>query len=63
MAGALAPGHAPVIGWGGAVATGVVGAATVAARWHRPSDVVGAALTAVGWGAVSLAAADMLDPR
>lgn len=62
MAVVLAPHRAGPLTLAGALATGGVGAATVAARWHRPSDVVGAALTAVQWGAIGLATAEVLDP-
>lgn len=36
----------------GALYAAAVGAATVTAGWHRPSDVVGAFLVTVGWTAV-----------
>jgi membrane-associated phospholipid phosphatase len=35
----------------GAVYAAAVGAATVTAGWHRPSDVIGAFLVTVGWAA------------
>jgi membrane-associated phospholipid phosphatase len=37
---------------GGAVYAAAVGAATVTAAWHRPSDVIGAFLVTVGWAAL-----------
>ena len=36
----------------GALYAAAVGAATVTAGWHRPSDVIGAFLVTVGWAAV-----------
>jgi len=38
-----------------------IGIATVAAGWHRPSDVAGALLVAVGWAAALVLAATLLD--
>lgn len=63
MALVLAPEQAAAVSAVGASATLAVGAATVVARWHRPSDVVGAALVAVAWGAAGLAVADAISPR
>lgn len=37
---------------GGALYAAAVGAATVSAAWHRPSDVIGAFLVTVAWAAV-----------
>jgi hypothetical protein len=36
---------------GGLTYAGLVGGGVVTAGWHRPSDVIGAYLVAVGWGA------------
>ena len=42
---------------------GLVGAATVSAGWHRPSDVIGATFVAVGWGALVSVALIVLRER
>lgn len=42
----------PLTALAGAVATCAIGLATVADRWHRPSDVVAAVLVVVAWAAV-----------
>ncbi len=41
----------------------LVGAATVSAGWHRPSDVMAATLVAVGWGAAVSAVLVLLRER
>jgi membrane-associated phospholipid phosphatase len=46
----------------GALAYGAsIGIATVAAGWHRPSDVAGALLVATGWAAVVVLVVALLD--
>ena len=47
----------PLTALAGAVATCAMGLATVADRWHRPSDVVAAVLVVVAWAAVVCALA------
>jgi membrane-associated phospholipid phosphatase len=42
---------------------GAIGVATVAAGWHRPSDVLGAYLVTIAWASAVLAVALMLDRR
>lgn len=61
MALVLAPAYLPAVAIAGTAATAAVGAATVAARWHRPSDVVGSLLLGVAWSCVGLAAAEAVD--
>jgi len=46
----------------GALYAAAVGAATVTAGWHRPSDVVGAFLLTVAWAAVVCAALEAWAP-
>lgn len=50
----------PAARWGaaaiGAVYAGGVGVAVIALDWHRPSDVLGAQLVAVGWAGLAAAA-------
>lgn len=43
----------PVTALAGCVATCTIGLATVADRWHRPSDVVAAVLVVVAWTALA----------
>lgn len=47
----------PVTALAGAVATGAMCLATIADRWHRPSDVVAAVLVVVAWTALVCALA------
>jgi membrane-associated phospholipid phosphatase len=47
----------PLTALAGAVATCAIGLATVADRWHRPSDVVAAVLVVVAWAALVCALA------
>jgi membrane-associated phospholipid phosphatase len=52
--------------WLGGIAStyaALVGAATVSAGWHRPSDVIAATLVAIGWGALVGAALILLRDR
>lgn len=46
----------------GAGATCAMGLATIADRWHRPSDVVAAVLVVVVWAAAACAVAPALSP-
>jgi membrane-associated phospholipid phosphatase len=39
-----------------------IGIATIAAGWHRPSDVAGAMLIVTGWAAVVVLAVALVDP-
>ena len=54
--------------WRRAVAVGALlygtatGVATIAAGWHRPSDVAGALLVATGWAAAVVLAVALADP-
>jgi membrane-associated phospholipid phosphatase len=54
--------------WRRAVAAGAlvygtaIGVATVAAGWHRPSDVAGALLVVTGWAAAVVLAVALVDP-
>ncbi|WP_369370875.1 phosphatase PAP2 family protein [Promicromonospora sp. Populi] len=57
-------GRQPVVALVGAVVTCAMALATVADRWHRPSDVVAAVLVVLVWGALvcALAPARWADP-
>lgn len=54
--------------WRRAVAAGAllygtaIGVATIAAGWHRPSDVAGALLVVTGWAAAVVLAVALVDP-
>jgi membrane-associated phospholipid phosphatase len=54
--------------WRRAVAVGAmlygtaIGIATIAAGWHRPSDVVGAMLVVTGWAAAVVLVVALVDP-
>lgn len=54
--------------WRRAVAAGAllygtaIGIATIAAGWHRPSDVAGAMLVVTGWAAAVVLAVALVDP-
>jgi len=53
----------PLVTTGAAGLATFVGAGTVASHWHRPGDVLAAAMVCLGWSAVALAIAGGLQRR
>lgn len=51
----------PVVTLGGTVVACTIGVGTIAGRWHRPSDVVAAAMVCLGWAAGAVLLASLLQ--
>ncbi len=51
----------PVVVPGAAVIATFIGAGTVAGHWHRPGDVLAAGMVCLGWAAVALTIAGLLQ--